>query len=97
MFNVKGWLLIILLLTAGCSTTQQPAVELASEPVVYYAMPSPVPPPFIEWKVLTEKTIDSDVYIGLTYNESLILRQWLEDLRTYIEKQKVIICKYQEC
>lgn len=66
-----------------------------------FPLPEPVPPPTVTWKVLTKETIkkekDVAVFVGLSYDDSIELRKWLEELKTHIQKQKLIICKHQNC
>lgn len=81
---------IILLGCVSCSTTTHNIKP-------YYESLPPVPASGVHWKVLTKETIDDDVYIGVSYNDSLEHRRWLEQIKAYIERQNQIICQYQGC
>lgn len=95
---MRNWCTIFLsVMLLGCSAT--PVVVEPIRPV--FPLPEPVSPPKVKWKVLTKETIkkekDIDVFVGLSYDDSIELRKWLEALKVHIQKQKIIICNHQPC
>lgn len=95
---MRNWFILALsIMLLGCSAN----VKLLEPPKAVYPLPEALEPSGVKWYVITKKTMegknDSDVFIGMTYDDSISYRQWLELLKVYIEKQKAIICKHQPC
>ncbi|ALY07148.1 hypothetical protein VmeM32_00162 [Vibrio phage vB_VmeM-32] len=87
-------IILSMLLISGC----------ASEPVVItqtvYKMPTvfvphrPQPISNLQFNgVMIEH--NQKPYYGIEYNDSIEFRKWLEEIRTYIQKQNVIIEHYE--
>lgn len=80
------------MLLNGCAQVQ---------PTVDYPLPKPVNPVEIKWYVITKETLSKKpkdvVFVGLTWEDSLKNRKWLEELKSFIEQQNIIICKHQVC
>lgn len=96
MFNWKVVGLSIALI--GCTSVDTRFIEA---PKMIYPLPEPVVPSGVTWRVITKETIkkekDEVVFIGLSFDDNIRHRQWLESLKLYIEKQQAIICKHQPC
>lgn len=95
---MRNWIVFGLSITLlGCSAN----VKFIEPPKIEYPLPEAVEPSGVKWEVLTKKTMaskkDSDVFVGLSYDDSIAHRQWLEKVKAYIEKQRIIICKHQTC
>lgn len=92
MYYIKAIALSVILL--GCTS---PRIETK----VTYPLPDPVDKSQIKWQVITKETMrtvpDNAVYVGLSWDDQLKHRQYLEDLLNYIKQQQTIICKYQTC
>lgn len=95
---MRYWFIIGLsIILGGCSSN----IKFIEPPKPVYNLPVPVKPSNVKWKVITKETMknqkDSVVFVGLTYDDSITHRQWLESLKIYIEQQQAIICKHQNC
>lgn len=95
---MRYWYAVCLsLMLMGCSTR----TVIVEPPKLTFPLPEYVPAPNVKWKVLTKETIkkekDVDVFVGLSYDDSIELRKWLETIKVHIQKQKLIICNHQEC
>jgi hypothetical protein len=93
---MHNWFKVVILsiVLVGCSNRE-------IQPNLSYPLPEPVGVSKIQWHVITKDTIakqpNNVVFIGLTWEESLEHRQFMEKLLDYIKKQKIIICKHQTC
>ncbi|QAY01354.1 hypothetical protein ZPAH1_orf00340 [Aeromonas phage ZPAH1] len=81
--------LSILVLSACSSTPVEPAKDLVYHPT----RPVPVKTYVPNWVVVADgdKTV-----VGMTYEESLKYRAWLEKLGNYIDSQNKMLCVYRE-
>lgn len=76
-------------------------IEYVEKPSVEFPLPEPVETRSVKWRVLTKETLrelpTNAVFVGLSWEDSLKHRQWLEDIKVYIQKQQIIICNHQSC
>lgn len=86
-------LAVLLVVVSGC--TQAP-VKTISEPkrIIHPELPAPVSSYAFEWKVVVID--DKNVVIGLSYDQSIDFKIFLEDVKRYISESNVILCSYRK-
>ncbi|MDX1532654.1 MAG: hypothetical protein R3230_00450 [Nitrosopumilaceae archaeon] len=91
------YIFVISLFLTGCFSSNPVIFE---ENFSHPDLPNPVQPYTFDFKVITnenKETIinDGDVYLAIDYNDSLLFRQFLEDMKRYILESGVVICYYR--
>lgn len=84
--------IIILLMVVGlvaCSTPPKPDPVLTFHP----NRPVPVKTYVPKWTVIKE---GDNTFVGMTYEESLRYRAWLEKIGVYIDSQNRMLCSYRK-
>ncbi len=81
----------------GCSLFQsKPEPEPVKPSVIlnHPRLPTPVSTYKVNWKVMPQE--DGKVYVGLSYDDSLVMRAMLEDLVRYTRDANSVICFYRK-
>lgn len=86
MFKV---ILLAVLLT-GCAAEPKVVYQYkeVTKPVYHPARPVPVKSFVPNWKVV-------DGSVQMTYDESVRYRVWLEQVKSYIDNQNLVLCHYR--
>lgn len=84
-------LILVALLLTSCKN--ESVVPNTQNIMIHPSLPVPVITKKFSWDVLIK---DDDVYVGLLYNDSLEFRLYLEDIKRYIQQQKLLLCFYRK-
>lgn len=91
----KGVILALSLLLSGCMWNDKPTD--ATQPrttIVHPSWPVTVQPYRFDWRVVVIN--DEEVLVGLSYDQSLDFRLFLEDVKRYMGESNRVICYYRE-
>lgn len=91
---------IVCIFLSACSTTPPPKVTF-DENFSHPELPNPVQPYKFGFHVITEKNVESFVdaetaYVAIDYEETLIFRQFLEDMKRFMLEANGVICYYRK-
>lgn len=84
-------IILLFIFITGCQSTIQ--TEYVEKPVYHPNRPIPVQTYVPKWEVII---INDQPLIGMTYDESINYRLWLERILAYLSKQNEIICSYRK-
>jgi hypothetical protein len=94
MYKLKASMIALAcLLMVGCKTND---IEIPpqKETLIHPEWPTSVKPYTFDWKVVVQE--NQDVVIGLSYDQSLEFRIFLEDIRRYINETNRTLCFYRK-
>lgn len=95
------FILLAALLLSGCFwNTKTPDVNF-DENFSHPELPNTVQPYKFDFKVITsenkdEYITDETVFLAIDYKESLVFRQFLEDMKRFMLEANGVICYYRE-
>lgn len=82
-------IVMLVLFVSACSTK-----PIDIKPLVYHPpRPVPIKTYVPDWKVIKD---GDNTYVGMTYEQSILYRTWLEKLGGYIESQNNMLCVYRK-
>lgn len=85
----KILIMMCIVVLAACSTPPKPDPVLVFHP----NRPTPVKTYIPKWTVIKE---GETTYVGMSYEDSLRYRAWLEKIGVYIDSQNRMLCSYRK-
>lgn len=82
--------MVVLLSACGSYPTQPQSTEST---IIHPELPQPVAPYQFDWNIIEH---EDKPYVALTFDDSLVFRQYLEDILRYIRESNDLLCYYRE-
>lgn len=91
---------VLIITLSGCSWNTKQDVNFDAN-LSHPELPNTVQPYRFDFKVITSENkdqyiTDNSVYLAIDYKESLIFRQFLEDMKRFMLEANGVICYYRE-
>lgn len=91
---------LVLLTLTGCFHNVKPNVTF-EENLSHPELPNPVQPYTFDFFVITGDNIDEvvdseNVYVAIEYQQTLLFRQFLEDMKRFMLEANGVICYYRK-
>ena len=88
------------MLLTGCFFNTRPQINF-SENFAHPELPNPVQPYTFDFYVITDDNVSEivksdEVYVAIEYQETLLFRQFLEDMKRFMLEANGVICYYRE-
>lgn len=92
MFKIV--ILALFVALAGCQTTPEAVPPPNRATLTHPALPSPIADRSFKTKVITDQSTGK-IYIGMSYEDDLEFRKYLEDVLKYVKEMKATACYYR--